>query len=136
MTKRAVGRGELQELARFRHELRVFLHVSETAARDAGLTPAQHQLLLAVAGWGGDRPPTVGEVADLLLVRHHSAVELVGRAEEAGLVVRRPDPIDARRQQVALTPSGENRLDRLAALHRAELRRFREPAVCDLDAPT
>ena len=69
------------DLLRFRDTLRQFLHWSEEAAQDAGLTPAQHQLLLAVRGHDGE--PTIGDVAEHLMVRHHSAVELVGRAEQA-----------------------------------------------------
>jgi hypothetical protein len=72
-------------LLAFRTGLRRFLHWSEEQAREAGLTPAQHQLLLAVKGRQGDQPPTVGDLADYLLLRHHSTVELIDRAEAAGL---------------------------------------------------
>lgn len=115
---------EYQALARFRHALRVFLRFSEGAAREAGVTPAQHQLLLAVRGHR-DGTPVVGDVAESLQLRHHSAVELIDRAEAAGLVHRRPDPDDGRRHQVLLTERGRDVLERLSAAHRAELRRFR-----------
>ncbi|HEY2427855.1 MAG TPA: MarR family winged helix-turn-helix transcriptional regulator [Acidimicrobiales bacterium] len=123
---------EYQSLARFRRALRVFLHFSETAAREAGLTPAQHQLMLAVKGWEGARPPSIGDLAATLLLRHHSTVELVSRGEEAGMVVRRPDDLDGRRQRVHLTARGEEKLARLSALHREELRRFRRRTAEDL----
>jgi DNA-binding MarR family transcriptional regulator len=113
---------DYQDLLAFRTSLRRFQHWSETKAREAGLTPARHQLLLAVRGHPGDRGPTVGDLADYLLLRHHSAVELIDRAEAAGLVHRRPDPDDARLARVGLTPGGAARLDRLTPAHVDELR--------------
>jgi DNA-binding MarR family transcriptional regulator len=110
------------ELLRFRDALRRFLHWSEGEARRAGLTPAQHQLLLAVRGHG--EPPTIGEVADHLLLRHHSVVELVDRAARAGLLERRPDPDDHRVVRLALTADGEARLAALSAAHLQELHRL------------
>ena len=121
--------GEYRALAQFRAGLRHFLHFSEEAARDAGTTPAQHQLLLAIRGFAGSSAPVVGDLADALQLRHHSAVELVDRAERAGLVVRTPDPDDLRRQHVALTPAGRRLLDQLSVVHRDELRRFRTQMV-------
>jgi DNA-binding MarR family transcriptional regulator len=112
--------------------LRSFLHFSEEAAKEAGLTPSQHQLLLAIRGTEGDEAPTIGEIADFLKLRHHSTVELIGRAEIAGLVKRSPDPDDLRRQRLALTKQGADRLDALSALHREELRRFREEGLTPL----
>ena len=117
---------DYQALARFRRALRAFLHFSEQAARAAGLTPAQHQLLLAVKGTESGQPPTIGEVADSLKLRHHSAVELVDRAVAAGLVVREADPDDARCQRLVLTAQGDEKLAGLSALHRHELRRFKD----------
>ena len=117
---------DYRTLARFRHSLRVFLRFSEDAARSVGLTPAQHQLLLATKGHPGDGPPAIGDVAEWLQLRHHSAVELVDRAEAAGLVERHADPADARRHLLVLTPEGEAKLAGLSWLHRDELRRFRD----------
>ena len=118
---------EYQALARLRYLLRVFLRFSEDAARDEGLTPQQHQLLLAIRGFpGGHSAPSVGEVADLLQLQQHSVVELVDRAVDAGLVVRRVDVDDRRRQRLALTKHGSAKLARLAPLHQDELRRFRD----------
>ena len=122
---RPLSRPTTEALARFRHALRVFQRFSEDAARRAGLTPAQHQLLLAVKGWAGDEPPTIGDVADVLQLKHHSAVELVQRAAAAGLVETAADPADGRRQLLALTDAGEAKLASLSLLHRDELRRFR-----------
>lgn len=116
---------EYRALTRFRHALRSFLHFSEEAARQAGLTPAQHQLLLTIKG-NEAGPPTIGEAAEWLKLRHHSAVELVDRAAAAGLVERVADSSDARIQRLFLTPLGEDMLAGLSALHREELRRFRD----------
>jgi DNA-binding MarR family transcriptional regulator len=117
---------EYQALARLRYLLRVFLRFSEDAARDEGLTPQQHQLLLAVRGFSDGRAPTVGEVADMLQLQPHSVVELLDRAEDSGLIRRDADPSDRRRQLLSVTERGEERLARLAPLHQAELRRFRD----------
>lgn len=111
-------------LLAFRTELRRFVQWSETAATEAGLTPALHQLLLAVRGdehEGGGGGPTIGAVADALLVRHHTAGELVRRAEEAGLLERRRDTDDQRRVHLALTAAGRAKLDALSAEHLANL---------------
>ncbi len=116
---------DYQALARFRHGLRVFLSFSESAARAAGIPPAQHQLLLAIRGWDGQGDPTISDVARLLVSRHHSTVELVQRASAAGLVTSYDDPIDGRRQRLTLTAVGASKLAELSALHRDELRRFR-----------
>lgn len=116
---------DYQALARFRHALRVFLRFSEEAARDAGLTPAQHQLLLAVRGWPGPEPPSVAEVAEVLQARPNSTLELANRAVGAGLVTRTGSGDDRRRVGLALTPDGEEHLRALSVLHRRELRRFR-----------
>lgn len=121
----SLGDGEYRALAAFRTELRRFLAFSERAARDAGLTPQQHQLLLAVRGHPGPGSASVSDVADALLVRRHSATELVARAADAGLVVRTADADDARRTLVVLTAAGEDVLAGLSELHRQELARLR-----------
>lgn len=115
---------DYENLLEFRTSLRKFLHWSEARARDAGLTPAQHQLLLAVKGHPGGDPPTVGDVADYLLLRHHSAVELIDRAEAAGLVQRARDDGDGRIIRIRLTAEGEARLRQLSTAHLDELRRL------------
>lgn len=111
-------------LLALRSGLRRFQRWSEQQARAAGLTAAQHQLLLAIRGHPGPRGPTIGEVADYLLLRHHSTVGLVDRAEEAGLVTRTHDEHDQRVIRLGLTPNGAKRLEALAALHLEELKRL------------
>jgi DNA-binding MarR family transcriptional regulator len=111
-------------LLRLRTNLRRFLHWSEERAAEAGLTSAQHQLLLAIRGSDTTHGPSVGEVADALLLRPHSATELADRAERAGLVARRLDPDDQRVVRLALTPRGRRVLERLSMLHLEELRRL------------
>jgi DNA-binding MarR family transcriptional regulator len=125
----ALSDREYRALAEFRHALRVFLRFSEDEARRAGLTPNQHQLLLAVRGFAGDRPPAAGDLADRLPLKVHSVVELVDRAEQAGLIKRETDPADARRQLIRLTARGRSALEALTTAHRAELRRFREEMI-------
>lgn len=114
-----------QSLARFRYQLRLFQRFSEDAARAAGLTPSQHQLMLAIKGWWGPRPPTIGDLAELLQLKNHSTVELAKRTESTGMVRSRPDPSDRRRRQLTLTTAGERKLHDLSVLHRDEIRRFR-----------
>lgn len=121
----ALGDAEYRALAEFRHALRRFLAFSEQAARDAGLTPSQHQLLLAIRGHAGPGPPSTSDVAEGLRLRLHSATELVGRAAAAGLLVREPDPGDGRRVLLSLTPEGAAKLAALSHRHRDELRSFR-----------
>jgi DNA-binding MarR family transcriptional regulator len=115
---------DYRTLLQFRTELRRFLHWSEQQARDAGLSPAQHQLLLAVRGHPDAKGPTVNEVAEHLVLRQNSAVELIDRAEAAGYVNRVPDPSDRRIVHIRLTPAARGRLTRLAKAHLEELRRL------------
>jgi DNA-binding MarR family transcriptional regulator len=119
-----LGQEEFASLLAFRTGLRRYLRWSEAQARSAGLTPAQHQLLLAVRGHSTSTGPSIGELADYLLLRHHSTVELVDRAELAGLVRRVPDAEDGRVTRVALTPLGERTLAELTRVHLEELRRL------------
>jgi DNA-binding MarR family transcriptional regulator len=111
-------------LLEFRTALRRFEGWSQRQAERAGLTPAQHQLLLVVKGHGEDRGPTVRQIADYLTVRPHSAVGLIDRAESAGLVRRARDVDDARVVRVRLTEGGESRIAQLSELHLVELSRL------------
>ncbi len=111
-------------LLSFRTRLRRFERWSADQAQAAGLTPAQHQLLLAIRGHADKRGPTVGDVADYLLLRHHSAGELIQRAEAAGLVTRVRDAEDQRVIRLGLTEAAAKCLETLSALHLAELERF------------
>jgi DNA-binding MarR family transcriptional regulator len=123
----AAGRGvsnrEYEMLASFRHALRKFLFFSEEAARVVGLTPQQHQALLAIKGFRGQGQVTIGDLAESLQVRHHSAVGLVDRLVEQGLVSRAPAADDRRQVLVTLTPHGLDLLAELTSTHRRELRR-------------
>lgn len=111
-------------LLEFRTALRRFDRWSEQQAVQVGLTPAQHQLLLAVKGHPDKRGPTIREVADYLNVRHHSAVGLADRAVESGLVARVRDTGDGRVVRITLTGLGEQRIGQLSELHLAELARL------------
>ena len=117
-------------LARFRYELRKFGRYSERAAGEAGLTPRQHQALLAIrAGPGGELH--VGELAERLFLRPHSASELTQRMEEHGLLRREVSAQDKRQVTLRLSERGETVLEYLSQSHRAELRRLR-PMLQDL----
>ena len=119
-----LSRSDFARLLAFRTDLRRFERWSERQARAVGVSPAQHQLMLAVKGHDDRRGPSVGEIAEYLLLRPHSAVELLDRAEAAGLVVRRKGDADGRVVRVGLTAEGEARLQALTALHVDELRRM------------
>lgn len=120
----APGDPDFQALLAFRTALRRFNHWSEEQAKAAGLTHMQHQLLLAVKGHRDERGPTIGDVADYLLLRHHSAVELINRAQAGGLVERHRDRDDARIVRLKLTQAGEERIARLTELHLSEIRQL------------
>jgi DNA-binding MarR family transcriptional regulator len=119
-----LGDREYRELLAFRTGLRRFLRWSDEQAASAGLTGQQHQLLLAIRGHEGPAQPTIGDVAEHLLLRHHSAVELVDRAEQGGLVQRVVDDEDRRVVRLDLTGKGRRLLDRLTAAHVEELTRL------------
>jgi DNA-binding MarR family transcriptional regulator len=110
-------RADFEQLLEFRVALRQFQRWSEDQAREAGLTHVQHQLLVAVKGHSGRLPPTVGELAAYMLLRPHSTVELIDRAEAAGLVQREPDAEDGRVVRVRVTSTGERILQALAQAH-------------------
>lgn len=108
---------DFEKLLDFRVALRRFQRWSEDQAKDAGLTHVQHQLLVAVKGHAGEEPPTVGNLADYMLLRPHSTVELIDRTEAAGLVERLPDATDGRVVRIRLTADGESIVQRLARAH-------------------
>jgi DNA-binding MarR family transcriptional regulator len=113
---------DYRALADFRYQLRRFLRFSEEAARDAGLEPRQHQLLLAVKGMPEGVSPTIGAVAERLQLQQHSVVELVDRMEDGRLVQRLPGAGDRRQVLIAVTARGDSLLSRLSSAHRAEMR--------------
>jgi DNA-binding MarR family transcriptional regulator len=112
---------DYRRLLELRTGLRRFLRWSERRAAEAGLTPAQHQLLLAVRGHPDPRGPTIGDAADSLLLRHHSAVGLVDRAATAGLVERGRDPESQSVVRLRLTEKGAAQLEALSEQHLEEL---------------
>jgi DNA-binding MarR family transcriptional regulator len=116
-----VTRRDFQRLLEFRVALREFQHWSEDQAEAAGLTHVQHQLLVAIKGHPGNQPPTVGDLASYLLLRPHSTVELIDRAEGAGLVERTPDRNDGRMVRVRLTKDGDRIVQRLTKAHLSRL---------------
>lgn len=115
---------DYRRLLQFRTGLRRFLHWSAQEAEAAGLTPAQHQLLLAIRGHDDSRGPTIGDAAGYLFLRHHSAVGLVDRAESAGLVERIEDQDDRRIVRLRLTEKSRGILVALSRLHLEELKRL------------
>jgi DNA-binding MarR family transcriptional regulator len=124
---------DYRALDAFRARLRRFLAFSEAQAREVGLTPQQHQLLLAVRA-AGSPGPTIGALAERLLLRHHSTVELVNRLEERKLIRRVQSETDRRRAHVAVTARGEKLLGGLSLTHREELRRAAPDLVAALRA--
>jgi DNA-binding MarR family transcriptional regulator len=118
-----IARSDYESLAAFRHALRRFLRFSASAAGAAGLSPQQHQALLAIKGFPGRDPILVGDLAAQLDLRPHSAVGLANRMAARGLVRRSRDPRDRRRVRVRLTARGEALIGGLSAAHRDELRR-------------
>ncbi len=133
MDERPFSSHDFQQLASLRYALRQFVRSSELAARRVGLTPRQHQALLAVRGAPEDRAATVGHVAEWLQIRHHSAVGLLDRLEEKGFVIRRPGTEDRRQVFIAVTAAGNDVLDRLAHTHREELRRVGPQLLATLE---
>jgi DNA-binding MarR family transcriptional regulator len=116
-----VTKTEYESLAAIRAAVRRFCRSSERAARAVGLTPQQQELLLVVRGCPGRDWTTMSELAVGLQLRHNSAVGLVNRCEQMGLVQRLPHPEDGRQIRVCLTKNGETVLERLAGRHRLEL---------------
>jgi DNA-binding MarR family transcriptional regulator len=123
---------DYRALARFRYLIRQFLQFSEDAARHQELEPQQHQMLLVIRASKEAAGPTIGEVAEQLLIRHHSAVGLADRLEERGFIERvRPDE-DRRHVRLRLTDSGGGILESLSRSHHAELRKLGPELVAAL----
>jgi len=121
-----IRKSDYESLALFRRSLRRFLRFSEEGAREVGLTPQQHQLMLAIKGQPGKGWAYVSEIAEALQVRHHAAVMLIDRCEDAGCVERNADPHDRRQVRVTLTSRGEELLTRLSQRNLRELRTLRQ----------
>jgi DNA-binding MarR family transcriptional regulator len=112
------------QLATFRLTLRRFLRFSEAAASEVGLTSQHYQARLVVRGFPEDLRITINDLAEQLLIKHNSAVELVDRLAEEDLVLRESSPVDRRKVQLRLTGRGRQLLAKLAAMHRRELQRI------------
>jgi DNA-binding MarR family transcriptional regulator len=123
--------GDYATLAAFRHSLRRFLAFSEEAARQAGLTPQHHQALLAIRGLAPEQGVTVGDLAGHLLLKPNTAVGLVDRLVQAGLLLRTPDAEDRRRVLLSLTTKANAVLRDLSATHLTEIR-GNAPQLADL----
>ena len=122
----SIGKNGLEKLSAFRWELRRFLRFSEDAAREAGITVLQYQLMLHTQGFPGRDWATIGELAERLQAQHHGVVALVSRCEEAGLVRRRQNQDDRRLVEVHLQARGRKLLELLGTQHNAELERLSE----------
>jgi len=112
---------DYQALAEFRFQIRKFLHFSDLAIAAAGLERAQYQLMLTIKGLPPELRPRIRDVANRMLIQHHSAVELVNRLETGGWVRRERGEGDRREVLLALTPKGERVLAELALHHHEEL---------------
>ncbi len=121
MAVRTLSDRDYKALAELRYRLRMFIGFSDDQARAVGLEPRQHQLLLAVRGLPDELRPTIGTLAERLVVKHHTVVEMVDRLEAIGLVRREHDTNDKRVVLVRITPRGIAMLDRLSLAHRDEL---------------
>ena len=117
-----VNKAEFETLAAFRYALRRFLHFSEEAAHSAGITPQQYQALLAIKGFPGREKVTVGELAERLQLRHHSAVGLVDRLVTERLALRVASELDRRRVVIQLTERGQSIVEEIASAHRSQLK--------------
>ncbi|MHC2434656.1 MarR family winged helix-turn-helix transcriptional regulator [Bradyrhizobium sp. USDA 4451] len=126
--KRVPSQADYEALSQFRYLIRRFLEFSQDAAKAEGLTPRQHQALLAIRGYPGGGPVTIGDLAERLRLRHHTTVELVDRLSEAELVERMLDPADQRRVLLKLTARAAEHLAELSAVHLDELSRI-EPLL-------
>jgi DNA-binding MarR family transcriptional regulator len=122
---------EYEMLAEFRYALQHYLRFSKNAVETAGITLQQHQALLFIIGYPSQKQITIGELAERLQIKHHSAVGLVNRLEEQGLVVRKHNEGDRRQVLIGLTQKGVAVLESLAGLHRQELRHL-GPQLCAL----
>ena len=124
MSTKPLVKGQYETLAAFRYALRQFIHFSEAAAETAGVTPQQHQALLAIKGFPGRDRVTVSELAERLQLRHHSVVGLIDRLAAEGFAARESATEDRRQVFVRLTSRGERKLEQLSFIHRDELRRI------------
>ena len=128
---RRLSKSNYEALANFRYALRKFMAFSERATGAVDLSPQQHQALLAIKGAPNCDHLSIGEISERLMVRHHTAVELVGRLEKRGLIQRKNDPSDARRGHIYLTRKALELIETLSHAHIQELQSIR-PALENL----
>ncbi|WP_209121303.1 MarR family winged helix-turn-helix transcriptional regulator [Alkalihalobacillus sp. BA299] len=119
-----ISKDVYESLAEFRYQLKRFLHFSDSEARKFGITPQQHQLLLAIKGFPSREFATPGELSERLLITHHACVGLIDRSEHLGLVSRRKNPEDGRSVLVEVTEKGSDILEKLSEIHLEELTRI------------
>lgn len=124
MPRVRLNKSHYESLAALRHALRRFLNFSQDAARESGLTPQQHQALLAIKGFPGREYVSISELAERLQLRHHSAVGLVDRLIRSKLLHRTSSAEDRRRVELRLTARGERVIERLSTTHLQELRQL------------
>ena len=132
--RKKISTAEFQALAELRYKIRSFLKEGDAAARLAGLEPQQYLLLLAIRGLSPDTPPKIQTFAERLALKHHSAVELVDRLEQRGLVRRTRSKEDRRQVLVSLLPRGEKLLERVVQQRIGELRASGRELVKAIDA--
>jgi len=124
MLQTSLTKSDYESLAALRYTLRHFLNFSQGAARQAGLTPQQHQALLAIKGFPGRDYVSITELAERLQLRHHSTVGLVDRLSKRRLLRRKLSVADRRQVELRLTANGERVIEKLSAIHLQELRQF------------
>ncbi|WP_318502479.1 helix-turn-helix domain-containing protein [Bacillus sp. T3] len=122
--KKPVSKEVYEYLAEFRYQLRKFQKFSETAAKQIGITPQQHQLILAIKGFPGRDYVTARELAERLQITHHACVGLTDRCEALGLVSRRKNPEDGRSILIEVTPHGSQLLEKLSEIHLEEIKQI------------
>ena len=132
--RKKISTAEFQALAELRYKIRSFLKEGDAAARLAGLEPQQYLMLLAIRGLSPDTPPKIRTLAERLSLKHHSAVELVDRLEQRGLVRRTRSKEDRRQVLVSLLPRGEKLLERVVQQRIGELRASGRELVKAIDA--
>ncbi len=115
------GQERLRSLAEFRYQMRKFLSFSEIASERYGIGAQQYQLMQVIAAMPPGQTASITYLADRMILRHNSTVELVDRAERSGLVTRETDERDLRRSIVQLTPHGKQLLEQLVSEHLSEL---------------
>jgi DNA-binding MarR family transcriptional regulator len=129
--QRLPTQADYEALSEFRYQIRCFLEFSQNAAEAVGLAPRQHQALLAIRGYPGGGPIAIGDLAERLRIKHHTAVGLIDRLVAAELVKRVVDPADHRRVLLKLTKRAEKHLADLSAAHLGELSRI-EPLLLQI----